>query len=193
MLILKPETVLPKNIEVVATPVVSPESQPPQQQQVQSNDVEATPTDLQEIIPKMIDSSPLHQKLVNIRQRTVPAVLMLGGLAAWSHFLKEDGLILLVLVLQVGMFAETTSVIGGPAQDKWNKWWWFLTFATAVNGKHVFPWEETTVSTLAFGMTVMGLVANVLSLNWRSAQVEDFREFIREAVVSFTSLVSRSV
>jgi hypothetical protein len=144
-------------------------------------------------------SSPKWQ---NFQQRTIPAILLLAAVGAWSYFLKEDGMILLVLFAQVGMYKEATSVLGvggggssnSPA-NVWNKWWWFMTFSIAVNGPRVFSWATTTLSSIASAMAVVGVIGNVLGFNGskssgeESSAVDNFQKYLQEAAISHLALV----
>jgi hypothetical protein len=138
-------------------------------------------------------SSSLSKKLASLQERTLPAVLMLGGAGLWSYYLKEDGLILLTLVLQIGMYQEMTKVIGGDFPHKFYKWWWFATMSLAVNLPRILPWATDSITAVAYGMTMIGLLSTIVQFNWRNSPVEEFREYLRQAAVSFLAMVSNKL
>ena len=128
-------------------------------------------------------------RLADIRRRMVPVVLLLGGFLAISYFLQEDGLILLTVVLQMGMYSEATKVIGGILSSRWNAWWWFTTVALAVNGPRMVPWQTPMIAAISYGMIVLGIIINILHLNLHRATPEHFREYLREAAVCHLAMV----
>ena len=77
-------------------------------------------------------------KLANLQERTVPAILMLGATFLLLKYTGEKGLIGLILLMQLGLYSESTGVVEsfqakkGSSIDKIKsytvqKWWWFLT------------------------------------------------------------------
>jgi hypothetical protein len=158
---------------------------------------------LQQALAQLVQPPPMvkNLKLSSLQERTLTAVLMMAGLGAWTFFMREDGLLLLVFALQMGMYAETTSVMqgssgvldggrGGISISKFNKWWWFATVAIMVNGSRVFPWATPTLSAMAYGMTVLGIVGNILGFNYRGDNDKAFQQYIQEAAVSHLAIVS---
>lgn len=77
-------------------------------------------------------------KLSNLQERTGPAVLMLAATLLLLKFTGEKGLIGIILLIQLGLYAESTSVVE-VFQEKmgsrlasiksypFQKWWWFAT------------------------------------------------------------------
>jgi hypothetical protein len=140
--------------------------------------------------PFTIPPSAISQKMASLQERTVPAVLMLVGIGLWSHFLREDGLIFLTLALQAGMYQEVTRVIGGEFSHGFYKWWWFATASVAINAPRMLPWAGKEIMAVSYGMTTLGIVTTILGFNWRKAQAEEFREYLRQSAVSFLAVVS---
>ena len=77
-------------------------------------------------------------KLSNLQERTGPAVLMLGATFLLLKYTGEKGLIGLILLMQLGLYSESTGVVEafqakkGSSIDKIKsypvmKWWWFMT------------------------------------------------------------------
>ena len=137
-----------------------------------------------------IEQPPLSSKLVNLQERLVPALVALAAVGAWAYYLKEDGLILLTIVLQIGMYGECTRVIGGELSSKLNSAWWLLTALVAANGPRMFPWASPTLTAITYGMASLGIVANIMSLNAQKATPEGFRNYLREAAVAHLAIVS---
>jgi hypothetical protein len=144
-----------------------------------------------DVTPDNSNSSEVSKKWASLKERTLPAILMLVGVGLWSYFMKEDGLILLILGMQIGMYQEMTKVIGGAFPYQFYKWYWFSTASIAVNAPRMFPWATHTISAITYGMSVLGIVLSIVGFNWRKAQVEDFREYLRQAAVAFLVLVSQ--
>jgi phosphatidate cytidylyltransferase len=116
-------------------------------------------------------------------------IAFLGGL---SFYFKEDGLSVLVIIIQAMMYGEMTRTIGG---DDWGsigatlrKYWWFLTAVIVWNGPRVLPWKRMVLDATAFGMIVsVGCVGSVLSFQSQKSGTVEFREFIRQTAVSLLS------
>lgn len=135
------------------------------------------------------EPSQLGKKLANLKERTLPAVLMLGSVGALTYYTKEKGLMGLTLVLQMGMYEEMTNVIGGRLHPLM-KWWWFLTGMLSFNAPRLLPAEAAfKVSTASFGMVMFGIVSTIIRLQVTSADAAAFREFMRQTAISAVSLV----
>eukprot|EP00980_Cylindrotheca_fusiformis_P027404 scaffold20339_cov128-Cylindrotheca_fusiformis.AAC.4 len=137
--------------------------------------------------PKEVPQS--SDKLANLIERTLPALVMLGCVGALTYYAKEMGLMGLTFLLQMGMYDEMTNVVGGKLQPVM-KWWWFLTSALAFDGPRVLPAEEAAlVTTTAYGMTMFGIVSTILRLQLSKANAAAFREFMRQTAISAVSLL----
>ena len=99
----------------------------------------------------------VKSKWDNVRERTVPAILMLGGLTAYVRV--GGSMVALIFLLQVGLYAETTSVAEITGLDKW---WWFAAAIMATNGQFL---EFKYAQEAAYGMGVVGLVAWIVQQN----------------------------
>ena len=151
---------------------------------------------LEQALAQMVQPPPIanNKLLASLQERTVTAVLMMAGLGAWTSVMREDGLLLLAFVLQMGMYAETTSVMQGSADNgvsKFNKWLWFTTFTIMVNGSRIFPWATPALSAITYGMTVLGIVGNIIGFNYLGANDKAFQQYIQEAAVSHFAMVRR--
>jgi len=135
--------------------------------------------------------SMLAKRLANLRERALPAILMLAVVGSIAKFLKEDGLIGLALLLQAGMYQETTRVVGGDFPHPFYKWWWFLTASVALNAPFILSWARQEIAAGAMGMAMFGIFSVIVRFNWKGAQVEEFRDFLRQAAVSFLASVSQ--
>lgn len=135
--------------------------------------------------------SVLTKRLTDLRQRTLPAALMLMVVGSIAKFLKEDGLIALTLLLQLAMYQEATKVIGGEFPHPFYKWWWFLTASVGINAPRIFSWASKEIASCATAMAIVGVVSTVIRFNYKKANVEEFRDYLRQAAVSFMAIVSR--
>lgn len=155
-------------------------------------DTEASHTDESASVDLSIPSpspSMLAKRLANIGERTVPALLMLAGVGSIAKYLKEDGLIGLTLLLQVGMYQETTRMVGGDFPHIFYKWWWFITASIALNAPRILSWATKEIAASVLGMTLFGIVSVIVRFNWKGAEVDEFRDFIRQGAVSFLASV----
>lgn len=117
----------------------------------------------------------------NVRERTLPAVLMLGALTAYIRFCEN--MIPLIFLIQVGLYAEVTAVANVKG---WEKWWWFLAAIAATNG-HFLQWNYSEA--IAYGMAATGLVAWVIQQNL-AGTVQAFRSNLAKLAATHLSLVS---
>ena len=97
-----------------------------------------------------------NSKLSNLQERTGPALLMLGVISLLLKYTGNNGLIGLVLVMQLAMYAESTSVVENYYHRKMmddtatvaiqgeengyisfhvQKWWWFATATMMTSGR----------------------------------------------------------
>jgi len=134
------------------------------------------------------ESSALSKKLSNLKERTLPAILMLGVVGGLGYYFEEQGIVGLVLMLQIGMYQEMTTVIGGKLQS-FMKWWWFLTAAVGLNGPRLFPAEAKQISAASYSMVIFGIVQKVVRLQATNQDVAGFREFLRQTAVSALSVL----
>lgn len=116
------------------------------------------------------------KKISNLQERTGPAVLALAAVGILLRFAGRNGLIALVLLLQVGMYSESTSVVerhgGGAGQAIASygaqKWWWFATAVVATAGRTLLVGggkvTGDAAGLISFGMAAAGLVGAVVSL-----------------------------
>ena len=120
-------------------------------------------------------------KWQNVQERTLPAVVMLGGLAAYVHY--GGSFIPLVFIIQIGLYAETASVVSITGISKW---WWFLAAVAGTNG-HFLQWKYTEA--ISYGMAVTGLVAWVISQNSARGGALLFRSHLQTLAATALSLV----
>ena len=163
-----------------------------QSEQVESV-VDLTAIETKPIPDVVATPSKLAKRLDDLRQRTLPAVLMLAVVGSIAKYLKEDGLIALTLLLQVAMYQETTSLIGGDFPHPFYKWWWFLTASIAINAPRIISWASKEIAAGATGMAIFGLVSSIVRFNHRRAEVEEFRDFLRQMAVALMAIVSPCV
>lgn len=159
----------------------------------QEFDPDAVTTDADVAIPapeEFIEPPPHAKRMANLKERLVPAVLMLGGVGLLTNYAKEPGLVFLTLVLQVGMYQEMTNVIGGKLQP-FMKWWWFLTASLAFNGPRLLPLATSELAAASYAMASLGIVSTIIRLQLADADAASFREFMRQTAISALSTVSR--
>ena len=135
------------------------------------------------------EPSAVSKKLASLKERTLPAILMLAVVGGLTYYYEEQGLVVLTLLLQVGMYQEMTAVMGGKLQS-FMKWWWFLAAAVGINGPRLFPVEAKDMAALSYGMVVFGLVQKVVRLQVTGQDASGFREFLRQTAVSALAVVS---
>ena len=117
---------------------------------------------------------------------------MIGFLALLAVYFKEDGLSVLVVLLQFMMFGEMTRTIGG---DDWGslganlrKYWWFVTAVVAWDAPRVLSWKGVELEAIAMAMSVgVGVIGSVLSFQYNKSKAVAFREYIRQVAVSLLS------
>jgi phosphatidate cytidylyltransferase len=119
----------------------------------------------------------------NLRERTLPAILMLGALTAYIHF--GGSMIPLIFLIQVGLYAETSAAINVKG---WLKWWWFSMAVAATNGQFLH-WKFSEA--IAYGMAAIGLAAWVIQNNL-AGHVEAFMSNLATLAATHLSLVSRN-
>lgn len=128
--------------------------------------------------------------LTSLADRVLPAIGMLAFVGAIAYWGKEDGLIYLTLILQGAMYHEMTRVVGGDFAHPRFKWFWFAAASVAWNGPKMFPWLLNQINSGVASMTVLGIITAILQFNYMGADVDEFRDFLRQAAVSFLSAVS---
>ena len=145
------------------------------------------------------------KKISNLQERTGPAVLALAAVGLLLRFAGQNGLIALVLLLQVGMYSESTSVVerhgGGGAQAIASfgaqKWWWFATAVGATAGRTLLVGggkvTGDAAGLISFGMAAAGLVGAVVSLAAVDGDdaPEVYRRYLGGAASCHFSLVSK--
>jgi hypothetical protein len=151
--------------------------------------VEPETIDLESSDEIVTEPSPISKKVANLKERLFPAVLMLGFVGALGYYLEEEGLAILTLILQVGMYKEMTNVIGGQLEF-FMKWWWFLTASLVFNGPRLLPFEKNQIDAAAYGMTMFGIVSSIIRFQAKSVDAAKFREFMRQTAISAISVVS---
>jgi hypothetical protein len=110
----------------------------PQGEQLESTTtVEVTSPPSTPVAP-LASATSTSSKLSNLQERTGPAVLMLGATFLLLKYTGNKGLIGLILLMQLGLYAESTGVVEAfqvkreSSIDKiksypLQKWWWFTT------------------------------------------------------------------
>ncbi|KAL7493985.1 hypothetical protein ACHAWT_002790 [Skeletonema menzelii] len=144
-------------------------------------------------------------KLANLQERTVPAILMLGATFLLLKYTGEKGLIGLILLMQLGLYSESTGVVEsfqakkGSSIDKIKsytvqKWWWFLT-AMLFSGRDLIMQNTSLtgdqMSIINFCMSAASLVGAVIQLAMLSGPgTEDlYREYLGKLACCHFSLL----
>jgi len=110
----------------------------------------------------------LGKKLRNLRQRTLPAIILLAGLYAIIHYGKARGLKYLVLCMSPGLYYEATSVVLDNSivkPPRLAKWWWFIAYSLVTTLPHVLDNSVPRLQLAAYTMVLLGLMGIVLRLN----------------------------
>lgn len=150
-------------------------------------------------------STSTSKKISNLQERTGPAVLALAAVGLLLRFAGQNGLIALVLLLQAGMYSESTSVVerggggGGRAIASYGaqKWWWFATAVGATAGRTLLvgggKLSGDAAGLISFGMAAAGLVGAVVSLAAVGGDdaPEVYRGYLGGAACCHFSLVSK--
>lgn len=149
----------------------------------ESSQAEAAPVVQEQPITPVPEATTVvvHNKWNNVQERTLPAVVMLGGLAAYVHY--GGSFIPLVFLIQIGLFAETASVVNITGMSKW---WWFLAAVAATNG-HFLRWKYT--EPISYGMAVTGLVSWIISQNSKKGGALLFRSHLQTLAATALSLL----
>jgi hypothetical protein len=124
--------------------------------------------------------------------RVLPAIGMLAACGGIAHWGKEDGLIYFTLLLQLAMYTEMTRVIGGDFAHAFYKWYWFTSSSLAWNAPKMMPWLSTEIATVVTVMTMVGIMTAIIHFQYKGAQVEEYRDWLRQAAVSILSAVRSS-
>jgi len=116
---------------------------------------------------KSFSSILTHPKVVNAIERTGPAILMLLFLVALLKYTKENGLIILIMALQIGMYVESINAIQSGEiglVDNLEKWWWFATVFAGTTLRNVLA-MGSQYDLAVFAMAVSGFVVGVMRMN----------------------------
>mmetsp|Transcript_7168 Transcript_7168/g.10986 ORF Transcript_7168/g.10986 Transcript_7168/m.10986 type:complete len:405 (+) Transcript_7168:26-1240(+) len=144
-------------------------------------------------------------KLSNLQERTGPAVLMLGATFLLLKYTGEKGLIGLILLMQLGLYSESTGVVEafqakkGSSIDKiksysCQKWWWFMT-AMIFSGRDLIMQHTSLtgdqMNLMNFCMSAASLVGAVIQLAMLSGPgTEDlYREYLGKLACCHFSLL----
>jgi len=157
-----------------------------------------------------------NPKVTNAIERTGPAILMLAFLATLLNYTGDVGLIGLIIVLQVGMYTESTSVIrtgrkvnttgsssSGVLVETVERWWWFVTIFAGTTLRHIIRHDNswmiqkmTNTAAMAwydlgvFGMVAVGLVMGICRMaTAEDAGVERFRMYLGDWAGSNFALI----
>mmetsp|Transcript_27245 Transcript_27245/g.49488 ORF Transcript_27245/g.49488 Transcript_27245/m.49488 type:complete len:444 (-) Transcript_27245:195-1526(-) len=129
-------------------------------------------------------------KLANLRERTGPAVVMLGATYLLLKYTGNKGFLGLVFLIQLKMYQESTSVVenykansnnnnnnnngGASLEDdgigsyELQKWWWFATAVMATTGRKMISdntsWTMDRMNLITFGMSSVSLLWAVIQL-----------------------------
>mmetsp|Transcript_7612 Transcript_7612/g.11713 ORF Transcript_7612/g.11713 Transcript_7612/m.11713 type:complete len:405 (-) Transcript_7612:106-1320(-) len=163
------------------------------------------------VAPSSTAAAPLasatskSSKLSNLQERTGPAVLMLGATFLLLKYTGEKGLIGLILLMQLGLYSESTGVVEafqakkGSSIDKIKsypvmKWWWFMT-AMIFSGRDLIMQHTSLtgdqMNLMNFCMSAASLVGAVIQLAMLSGPgTEDlYREYLGKLACCHFSLL----
>uniref|UniRef100_A0A7S3QEP5 Phosphatidate cytidylyltransferase n=1 Tax=Chaetoceros debilis TaxID=122233 RepID=A0A7S3QEP5_9STRA len=148
-----------------------------------------------------VPEAPRNPKLANALERTGPAVAMLIALYGILTYTGENGFYVLVSLLQLGMYTETTGIIeafhgtnGKDAGVKLEKWWWFATIFTSTTLRTILPEmlgiNQASMNLVCFGMVSVGLVVAVYGMATHSSAGDSvFRKYLGEVAAFNFALV----
>lgn len=127
-------------------------------------------------------------------KRTGPAILMLCSVYFLIKTFGENGLIGLIMLMQIGMYFEVTGIMSSFHQSSWKehsiveygeKWWWFGTiFSYTTIRPLIFNRErnisKSTFDLCCFGMVSVGLLASVLGMELSRVGDEKHNDGLRQ-------------
>mmetsp|Transcript_17341 Transcript_17341/g.25853 ORF Transcript_17341/g.25853 Transcript_17341/m.25853 type:complete len:378 (+) Transcript_17341:147-1280(+) len=197
-----------------ATSISSPPSLTPKKRQAQpwTTSSPLLHTDTQNS-QRVITKTPRggNSKMSNFLQRAPPAILMLLLTYILVSKTGATGIIGLVLLLQVGMYNETTSIIeeyhytinAEPRVSKLGevveKWWWFLTVLSGTSVKNILLGDtilkdlmvsEKLLDLITYGMGAVGLLVAVVGMaSHVSAGPDMFRNYLGKVAASHFALL----
>lgn len=164
-------------------------------------------------------AAAMNPKLQNAIERTGPACIMLLLLYLLIKVTGEDGLFLIIPLMQYGMYKESTGIIeehhnndgGGQRGNNFGleinieKWWWFATAFTSTTGRFLlenystrigqydllsFLNNKDLVNLICFGMVAIGLVMSVVGMaSHADASADRFRSYLGEVASSHFALI----
>ena len=192
----------PVNAAAATTTTVNQPSPLLQENNSIDNYIEVVPTGTEQ--PSRGGSTTLNKKkLANLKERTLSAVLMLGGLVLWVDTFREKGMMLLVLLIQAGVYREGTNIIlpsivrgenasvlnhNNKPPTSWIKWWWYLAYELALVGPRLLATKRdgspllsaSSIYLGAFGMIAAGIMSFVVTLNNSIAFSYEFHLAVQE-------------
>ncbi|KAL7445481.1 hypothetical protein ACHAXM_011766 [Skeletonema potamos] len=157
-------------------------------------------------VAPLASATSTSSKLSNLQERTGPAVLMLGATFLLLKYTGNKGLIGLILLMQLGLYAESTGVVEAfqvkreSSIDKiksypLQKWWWFTT-AMLFSGRRDLIMQHIALTVdqmniFIFCMSAASLVGAVIQLAMLSGpDTEDlYREYLSKLACCHFSLL----
>lgn len=157
-------------------------------------------------------TSSASAALANLKERAGPAVLMLAAAAGLVKYFGESGVIALVLLLQVGMYHESCSVVrdfharengaaasGGESflakvERLWEQWWWFATAVACTSLRSLVErcahLSNEAMDLVGYGMAAVGLLSAVVGMATHSdAGPDQFRAYLGQVAASHFALI----
>eukprot|EP00978_Attheya_sp_CCMP212_P047463 scaffold421377_cov55-Attheya_sp.AAC.7 len=144
----------------------------------------------------------LSPKMASVVERSSAAIIMLTAVCALVKKFKERGMVGLILLIQVGMYYETTAVMDAfynpnvetTLVDRLEKWWWFATVIVGTSGRALLPKlahvSMSALELITYGMGAIGLLGAVVGMaSHVQAGPDMFRSYLAKLASSHFALL----
>jgi phosphatidate cytidylyltransferase len=146
-----------------------------------------------------------RSSLSSFKERTISTILVVGMLIFWLDSFREKGLVLLVLMAQVGMYGEGTEVVLTTKEinDKKKQsispiqWWWFIAYELALLGPRLLATKRdgsllvspSSIYLCSFAMVALGIMSFVIALNNSVAFSYEFQVALKELALYHVAII----
>lgn len=141
-----------------------------------------------------ISKSSKQEVIERTMKRTGPAILMLTSVYFIISIFGENGLIGLILLMQIGMYSEVTGVMASFHRLSWKehsiveygeKWWWFGTIFSYTTIRPLLFNKERNISKstfdlFCFGMVSLGFLASIVGMELSKVKDEKHNDALRQ-------------
>jgi phosphatidate cytidylyltransferase len=165
----------------------------------------SNPDNLQSACTVSIIRGGSKTSLTSLKERTISTILMLGALIFWLDSFREKGMILLVLMSQLGLYGEGTEVVLTTKEinDKKKQsispiqWWWFIAYEMVLVGPRLLATKRdgspllspSSIYLCSLAMVAMGIMSFVIALNNSVAFSYEFQVALKELALYHVAIV----